>query len=108
MGVVVRVYWPSDDMALRPGVLFFHGGGWVIGDLDTHDVACRQITAEAGVGREAVVKDYEAAFGRETAERLIRYPLINAGVFALQAGAPHWRGCWERSLPPLTRSSSTR
>ena len=35
---------------------------------------------------------YEAAFGRETAERLIRYPLINAGVFALQAGAPHWRG----------------
>jgi hypothetical protein len=35
---------------------------------------------------------YEAAFGKETAERLIRYPLINAGVFALKADAPHWQG----------------
>ena len=29
---------------------------------------------------------------RQTAERLIRYPLINAGVFALKADAPHWQG----------------
>ena len=35
---------------------------------------------------------FEAAFGREVAERLIRYPLINAGVFALAADAPHWQG----------------
>jgi hypothetical protein len=35
---------------------------------------------------------YEAAFCKETAERLIRYPLINAGVFALKADAPHWQG----------------
>ena len=35
---------------------------------------------------------YAAAFGKETAERLIRYPLINAGVFALKADAPHWQG----------------
>ncbi|MGH8706314.1 MAG: alpha/beta hydrolase [Burkholderiales bacterium] len=26
-----------------PALVFFHGGGWVIGDLDTHDVLCRQL-----------------------------------------------------------------
>lgn len=35
---------------------------------------------------------FEACFDKETAERLIRYPLINAGVFALAADAPHWQG----------------
>ena len=35
---------------------------------------------------------YEQGFGKETAERLIRYPLINAGVFSLKAAAPHWTG----------------
>ena len=34
---------------------------------------------------------YEACFDKETAERLIRYPLINAGVFALKADAPRSR-----------------
>ena len=35
---------------------------------------------------------FEACFDKDTAERLIRYPLINAGVFALAADAPHWQG----------------
>ena len=35
---------------------------------------------------------YAECFDKETAERLIRYPLINAGVFALKADAPHWAG----------------
>jgi acetyl esterase len=30
-----------------PVLVFFHGGGWVIGDLDSHDVVCRQL-ADAG------------------------------------------------------------
>ena len=40
---------------------------------------------------------YAAAFGQETADRLVRFPLINAGVFALRADAPHWQGwaAWE-------------
>ena len=28
---------------ILPVTIFFHGGGWVIGDLDTHDVVCRQL-----------------------------------------------------------------
>jgi acetyl esterase len=30
-------------------MVFFHGGGWVIGDLDTHDDLCRFLAARAGV-----------------------------------------------------------
>jgi hypothetical protein len=38
---------------------------------------------------------YEESFGKEMAERLIRYPLINAGVFAIAAG-PAGPSCWAR------------
>ena len=41
--VPVRIYWPSADRAPRPGVVYFHGGGFVICDLDTHDGACRRL-----------------------------------------------------------------
>jgi acetyl esterase len=49
--IPVRVYRPvgaAADASL-PALVFFHGGGWVIGDVDTHDVLCRQLTAEAGI-----------------------------------------------------------
>jgi acetyl esterase len=45
-GVPVRVYRPADTSeAPAPGIVFFHGGGWVVGDLDTHDMHCRAATA---------------------------------------------------------------
>jgi acetyl esterase len=38
----LRVYTPLDAAdAMLPGLVFFHGGGFVIGDLDTHDDLCR-------------------------------------------------------------------
>lgn len=48
---------------------------------------------------------YESCFGKETAERLIRYPLINAGVFALAGDAPHWQGWAELLGEALQRST---
>ena len=48
---------------------------------------------------------YEKGFGRELAERLIRYPLINAGVFALTHDAPHWRGWADVLGEALQRST---
>jgi acetyl esterase len=44
--VALRSYRPIVDEVL-PALVFFHGGGWTIGDLDTHDVLCRQLAAGA-------------------------------------------------------------
>jgi acetyl esterase/lipase len=41
--VPVRVYRP-DVPGILPAVAFAHGGGWVIGDLDTHDETCRYLS----------------------------------------------------------------
>lgn len=41
--VPIRIYTPDGD-GPHPILVFFHGGGWVIGDLDTHDATCRVLT----------------------------------------------------------------
>ncbi|MEU8123028.1 alpha/beta hydrolase [Spirillospora sp. NPDC049024] len=58
-GVPVRVYRPSASTGPAPGIVFFHGGGWVIGDLDTHDAHARAIAA--GLGAVVVSADYRLA-----------------------------------------------
>jgi len=40
--LAVRAYRPVPGEVL-PALVYFHGGGWTIGDLDTHDVLCRQL-----------------------------------------------------------------
>jgi acetyl esterase len=42
----IREYRPTKDGTV-PALVFFHGGGWTIGDLDTHDVLCRQLALGA-------------------------------------------------------------
>lgn len=56
--IPVRVYRPSDDRPL-PVVVWFHGGGWTIGNLDTHDNTCRSLAN--GVGCVVVSVDYRLA-----------------------------------------------
>jgi acetyl esterase len=47
-GVPARLYLPPPT-GTPPGLLvFFHGGGWVIGDLDSHDNICRSLTNRSG------------------------------------------------------------
>lgn len=48
-GVPVRVYYPTSPVENSPAFVFFHGGGWVIGDVDTHDNMCRDIAAASGI-----------------------------------------------------------
>ncbi|MFE7134871.1 alpha/beta hydrolase [Streptomyces sp. NPDC057638] len=44
----VRIYRPSSaGGGARPTVVFFHGGGWVLGGLESHDRLCRQICRDA-------------------------------------------------------------
>ena len=47
------------DPERSPALVFFHGGGWVVGDLDTHDVICRVLANEAGCAVASV--DYRLA-----------------------------------------------
>jgi len=41
----VRIYDPEPDAAL-PATVYFHGGGWVAGNLDTHDGVARSLATE--------------------------------------------------------------
>jgi acetyl esterase len=48
--IPARLYTPKTlrrTGGLAPCLVFFHGGGWVIGDLDSHDVVCRKLADEA-------------------------------------------------------------
>lgn len=57
-GVMVRVYRPTGDGPF-PLHVHYHGGGWVIGDLDTHDADCREICS--GARCVVVAVDYRLA-----------------------------------------------
>jgi len=45
-GIPVRVYVPESE-GPYPTLVYYHGGGWVIGDLDSHDETCRVLASGA-------------------------------------------------------------
>ena len=48
--IPLRLYVPNSTPASGAGgLVFYHGGGWTIGDLDGYDVLCRQIADESGL-----------------------------------------------------------
>ena len=47
-GVPARFYRPGAADTPPGLLLFYHGGGWVIGDLDSHDNICRSLTNRSG------------------------------------------------------------
>jgi acetyl esterase len=47
--VHLRIYKPRGVAGLLPVSLYFHGGGFVLGDLDGYDAVCRQLSADSGV-----------------------------------------------------------
>ena len=61
--IPLRVFRPSalDKHKAVPVLVYFHGGGWVIGDLDTHDVLCRQLARES----QSVVVSVDYRMGPE-------------------------------------------
>ena len=56
--IPVRVYTPPGETTL-PLLVYFHGGGWVLGGLETHDPVCRELAHGAGCVVMAV--DYRLA-----------------------------------------------
>jgi acetyl esterase len=56
--IPVRIYRPAGD-APKPVIVYYHGGGWVIGGLDTHDGTCRLLATS--VDAVVVSVDYRLA-----------------------------------------------
>ena len=60
--IPLRLYHPlpaGERRAAPPVLVYYHGGGWVIGDLDTHDTLCRELANASGCAVVAV--DYRMA-----------------------------------------------
>lgn len=45
--LALRVYRPLGLTGTPPAIVYLHGGGWVVGDLDTHDSCCRLLSIES-------------------------------------------------------------
>jgi acetyl esterase len=56
--IPVRLYIPAEKGPL-PVLVYFHGGGWVLGDLESHDAVCRELANK--VGCIVVAVDYRLA-----------------------------------------------
>ena len=56
----LRLYWPKRAVPV-PAIVYFHGGGHVIGSLDTHDLIARNLCA----GAEALVASVDYRMGPE-------------------------------------------
>ena len=59
-GIRLRLYWPN-AAAPAPAIVYYHGGGHVIGSLDTHDLIARNLCA----GTEALVASVDYRMGPE-------------------------------------------
>lgn len=57
--IALRLFEPPGEGGARPLLVYFHGGGWTIGDLDTHDALCRQLCLAGDVAVLSV--DYRLA-----------------------------------------------
>ncbi|RAU21580.1 alpha/beta hydrolase [Paramagnetospirillum kuznetsovii] len=44
----IRLFRPAGQAEVKAALLYFHGGGFVVGDLDTHDAICRNIALRTG------------------------------------------------------------
>jgi acetyl esterase len=85
-----RHYAPAGVTAGAPLLVFFHGGGYVVGDLDTHDEPCRVLCRFAGVHVLSI--EYRLApenpfpAGLEDAIAATKWAQANAGRFAADPG----------------------
>jgi acetyl esterase len=86
-----RLYVPfGAEPAPRPTLVYFHGGGWVVGGLGTHDSACRFLAAHSGAAvlsttyRLAPEHPFPAA--PDDAEAAFRWALEHAGELGADQG----------------------
>jgi len=91
--IPARLYTPKTlrrPNGKSPCMVFFHGGGWVIGDLDSHDVVCRFLAHEGGM--LVISVDYRLApehkfpAAADDAVAATRWIADNAAQFEIDTG----------------------
>ncbi len=45
--IPIRLYYPQEEVDSLPLIVFYHGGGWTVGSLDSHDYPCRALAKKA-------------------------------------------------------------
>ncbi|GHO82664.1 alpha/beta hydrolase [Dictyobacter formicarum] len=71
--ISLRIVRPQSARGLLPGVMYFHGGGWILGDKETHDRLVREIAN----GAQATVVFVDYARSPE-----VKYPVAIEQVYA--------------------------
>jgi acetyl esterase len=90
-GIALRLYRPIGSTAQQalPVLVYYHGGGWVIGDLDSHDTLCRELAN--GSGCAVVAVDYrmgpEHRFPAAVDDALAATRWVRANAASLQLDA---------------------
>ena len=115
--VPARLYTPPEAATPGPCLVYFHGGGWVIGDLETHDAHCRRLAAYSGARVLAV--DYRLApehpfpAGHDDALAATRWTFDHAAEIGVDPSAHRRRRRQRRRQPrrlgrprPARRSGS--
>jgi len=74
--VVVRIVRPSDAQRTLPVIVYVHGGGWCLGDADTHDRVVRELAVAAGAALFFVEYDRSPE---------ARYPVALEQIYAVTA-----------------------
>ena len=88
----IRLYRPSGTEAqeILPALVWYHGGGWLLGDLDSHDVACRRFANAARC--RVVAVDYRMApehvfpAAVDDCATVTRFVFDNAAALGIDAG----------------------
>lgn len=82
--IAVRVWRPFDAAENGAGLVYFHGGGFVIGDIDTHTPLCQRLAAASGVRVASIGyrKAPEHAFPAAVEDALAAFDAIRDGALA--------------------------
>ena len=107
-GVPVRIYTPNGSGPF-PLLVWYHGGGWVVGSLDSVDSTCRRMCV--GSGAVVVSVDYRLAPRAQVPSglrRLLRSHTMGVAERSLPQRRPHSAGCRrrERGRQPSSRRAS--
>jgi len=74
-GVPVRIYTPTGTTGTRPAIVYYHGGGWVIGSLNVYEPSAKALAANTG----AIVISVDYRLASETANK---FPAAHEDAYA--------------------------